>query len=309
MTAPIPVRLNLSLLAASLPLTWGLLWLASHGTFPLRATAALLFAFVAHLPFSLLHEAVHGVFSPSRTVNDAAGTLAAAMFPTSLTVQRAAHMGHHERNRTDLDLYDYCLPHQSRLLRNVWLYAGNLLGFYWWCVPLNSLMFLAAPWLVTSAWFREGPGKALGFGPYLADLAGASKRRIWLECLLAVVYQSGLFLVLQLTPGGWVLCHAAFALHWSALQYVDHAFSARDIVNGAWNLRVWAPVRWIALNYHLHLAHHRNPSLPWNHLPGAVEPADPRPTFWEIYFRLWRGTRPAPPMGAEATIRPAVSGR
>jgi fatty acid desaturase len=307
MNAPIPARLNLFLLLIAPLATGGLLWLGSHGSLPVALGAALLFAFVAHLPFSLLHEAVHGVFSPNRRVNELAGTFAAALFPTSFTLQRVAHLGHHARNRTDLELYDYHLPHQSRLLRGLWLYGGNLLGLYWFCVPLSALLFFIFPGVVQSQWFVKGPAKQLGFGPYVADLAEASASRIWAECGLALAYQITLFFVLGLTWKGWLLCHGAFALHWSALQYVDHAYSPRDIVEGAWNLKVWAPVRWISLHYHLHLAHHRHPSLPWIHLPSAVRKEDPQPTFWQIYFRLWRGTRPAPPMGTGATFRPDAS--
>jgi fatty acid desaturase len=52
----------------------------------------------------------------------------------------------------------------------------------------------------------------------------------------------------------------------------------------------------IALNYHYHLAHHRHPQVPWPYLPDLVEESDSRPTFWSIYFSLWGGARPAPPM-------------
>jgi len=97
---------------------------------------------------------------------------------------------------------------------------------------------------------------------------------------------------------GWLLCHWAFALHWSALQYVDHAWSPRDIINGAWNLKVLPISRLFALNYHYHLAHHRYPTVPWIHLPKLLNSSEPQPTFWSIYFSLWGGTRPAPPMGS-----------
>jgi fatty acid desaturase len=114
--------------------------------------------------------------------------------------------------------------------------------------------------------------------------------------LLALGYQCILFLALDLTWQGWLLCYWAFGLHWSALQYVDHAWSPRDVINGAWNLKVLPVSRALALNYHYHLAHHRQPSLPWIHLPALVDPEEHQPTFWSIYFSLWGGVRPAPPM-------------
>ncbi|MCO4811906.1 MAG: fatty acid desaturase [Gammaproteobacteria bacterium] len=286
----------------SLPALWVLLWLGSHAFLGWAILAAAVFSLANHLPFSLMHEAVHGVFSPNKRRNDFFGVLAGAVFPTSFTMQRVAHLGHHRRNRTDEELYDYYLPTESRFSKTRSIYAGNLFGLYWFCIPLSNLIFLLWPWLYSSKWFVEGPARSLGFEPYVREIAELPKLRIWLECALAFVYQLLVWVLLDLTWQGWLLCYWAFAVHWSALQYVDHAWSPRDIVNGAWNLKVLPITSAIALNYHYHLAHHRHPQVPWPYLPGLVEDSDPRPTFWSIYFRLWGGARPAPPMNAGSTL-------
>ena len=106
----IPEKRNIAIFLAALPATWGLLWLASHGSLGWALLAAGAFSLVNHTPFSLMHEAVHGVFSRNRARNDFFGTLCAPAFPTSFTLQTIAHLGHHRRNRTDEDLYDYYLP-------------------------------------------------------------------------------------------------------------------------------------------------------------------------------------------------------
>jgi len=136
-----PERLNWLLLELAAVATSALLLAASHG---FAFFAAIAFAFVNNLPFSLMHEAVHGVASSNKRRNAAIGILAACMFPTSFTLQRVAHLGHHARNRTDSDLYDYYLPAQSKAVRNLWLYAGNLLGLYWFCIPLSNALYLVA---------------------------------------------------------------------------------------------------------------------------------------------------------------------
>jgi fatty acid desaturase len=292
----IPERVNIALLVLLLPATWLLLWAGSHAPWPVALGAALVFALLNNTLFCLMHEAVHGVFSASPQRNRGFGRLAALSFPTAYTIQKIAHLGHHRRNRTDRELYDYYLPGQSKVLRNLWLYAGNLLGFYWACIPFGNLIYLVAPWLYTSAWFVRGPARVLGFEAYVAEIAAHSRLVIWLECLLAGAYQAALVGVLDLSLAGWLLCYWAFALHWSALQYVDHAWSPRDVINGAWNLRVLALSRALALNYHYHLAHHRRPAVPWLYLPALVDAREPQPTFWSIYFSLWGGVRPAPPM-------------
>jgi len=293
---PIPEKSNVLLFLLIIPVTWVLLWVASHASLGWALAAAWVFSLANHLPFSLLHEAVHDIFSANKFRNTLFGTLSAAAFPTSFTLQKIAHLGHHRRNRTDQDLYDYYLPSQSKASRNFVLYAGNLFGLYWFCIPLSNLIYLLAPWLYSSKWFVEGAANRLGFEPYVKEIVQYPKLRIWMECLLAFSYQMLLWWALELNWQGWLLCHWAFALHWSALQYVDHAWSPRDIINGAWNLKVLPISRAFTLNYHYHLVHHRLPWLPWIHLPKFVDPNEPQPTFWSIYFSLWGGVRPAPPM-------------
>lgn len=299
---PIPEKLNITIFLLTLPATWGLLWLASHESLGWALLAAGAFALVNHTPFSLLHEAVHGLFSPNQARNDFFGTLCAPAFPTSFTLQRIAHLGHHQRNRTDKEMFDYYLPNQSKALRNFQLYSGNLLGFYWACIPVSNLIYLVTPWLYRSRGFIEGPARHLGFEPFIREIAEHGVLRIWFECLLALLYQIGLWWALGLNWQGWLLCYWAFALHWSALQYVVHAWSKRDVIEGAWNLKVLPFTRALALNYHHHLAHHRHPQAPWTALPRLVDPDETQPTFSQIYFQLWRGTRPAPPMGGPSTL-------
>lgn len=298
----IPENLNIFIFFIAILIDAVLLWCASHLTGVYVFLAAFLFAFIHNTLFSLLHEAVHGVFSNNKYINDFFGVIAGATFPTSFTMQKIAHLGHHKRNRTDKELYDYYLPHESKALRNLWLYGGNLLGLYWFIIPLANLMIIIMPIVFKSQWFVRGPAKVLGFESYLEEIAQYSIVRIWFEAVFALFYQVMLWYMLDLSWEAWLLCHWFFALHWSALQYVDHAWSPRDIINGAWNLRVLPVSRWLALNYHYHLAHHQSPLVPWIHLPKLVDNADEQPTFWSIYFSLWGGTRPAPPMIESAEV-------
>jgi fatty acid desaturase len=83
---------------------------------------------------------------------------------------------------------------------------------------------------------------------------------------------------------------------------VIHAWSARDVKTGAWNLRGWRWLQWLQLNYTVHRVHHEQPQWPWYELPAQVPRDEPRPSFWRVYRSLWRGVRPAPPMGAAADL-------
>ena len=62
-------------------------------------------------------------------------------------------------------------------------------------------------------------------------------------CSSGFGYQAALWWLLDLSWPGWVLAHFLFALHWSSFQYVDHAWSPRDVVEGALDPRAPFAVR------------------------------------------------------------------
>jgi len=291
---PIPARLNLVIAMLALCTALLLLWIASHaGHWSIVLGAAIGFSFINNTLFSLLHEAVHGVFHPKRRLNDGAGMLFAAMFPTGFRIQKISHLGHHRRNRTDLELFDYYLPHQSRWLKTYWLYC-LLTGFYWSIIPVACLVYLLMPWAFSARWFQTGPARWWGFEPMVRDIGAAPIRRVWLDVLFTACFQVAMWSLLDLNWQGWLACYWAFALNWSALQYADHAWSKRDVTEGAWNLKVNPVTQALFLNYHCHLEHHRRPWIPWLYLPRLIDPDSYQPSFWSIYFSLWAGARPAP---------------
>ncbi len=258
--------------------------------------AALTFSFVGNTIFSCLHECVHGVFHPDGRINYAFGVICAAMFPTGFSLQRAAHLGHHERNRSSQEMFDYYGPDDSRFLKTLQWY-GIISGIYWACVVLGWLIYLVAPFLFT-AHTRRRPWSAIAehtSGPaYLRSFASAPPVRSRAELLVTIALQAFAFLALDLSATGWLVCYLAFGLNWSSLQYADHAFSPLDRTDGAWDLRVHPWVQRIFLNYHLHRAHHRYPGVSWIHLPEYVDESRPRPRFLTHYLGMWRGPRPVP---------------
>lgn len=290
----IPGRLNLALTAAAVPAALGLLWFASHtDSWAWRLGAAFAFSFVNNTIFSLLHEAVHGIFHPHRAVNDAFGRLTAAFFPTGFTFQRVCHLGHHRRNRTDVELFDYFLPDDNRPLKAFQWY-GILTGVYWLLPPLACVAYLVAPGLFRGSLFRSGAARQMSAEAMLSGFESAPEGRIRLEILFSLAVQATMFWALDLSLAGWLTCYAAFALNWSSLQYADHAWSVRDVHDGAWNLRVSRVVQYLFLNYHHHRAHHQHPSVPWLHLSKYVDFTEERPSFLKIYLKMWRGPRPWP---------------
>jgi fatty acid desaturase len=294
-TPPIPAALNAVLLVAAMGAGAVCLWLASHAeALAARLAAAFVFSYVNNTVFSLLHEATHGVLHPSRGLNAWLGRLAATFFPTSFTLQRAFHLTHHRYNRTAREQFDYVHEGDHRFLKYAQWYV-ILSGLYWAFVPLGALVFALAPGLLKRL---QGPGtrygEQTGAEAYLGRLEDVPGRTIRLEVLGMVAVQAGLAYALDLSLAGWALCYAAFGVNWSSLQYADHAWSPLDVREGAWDLRVAAPVRWVFLNYHYHRAHHRHPQVPWLYLGRYVDEGVPRPSFLRIWLAMWRGPRPFP---------------
>lgn len=289
---PIPTRLNFAIIVCAALAAAGSLWLASHAaSLWIMIAAAIAFSFVNNTLFSLLHEAVHGIFHPNQRVNDWAGRIAACFFPTSFSIQRAFHLTHHRYNRTPDEQFDLIRPGDNRLLKIVQWYS-ILTGLYGLSPTVFCLTYAVAPGLFRlRGWARKesGIGHQTSAAIYFGAVRKVPMRVVRLEVALAILVQGGMFYVLDLSLAGWLLCQACFAVNWSALQYADHAFSPLDPRTGAWNLKVNPIVRRLFLNYHHHLAHHTAPQVPWRHLPKLVDAASEQPAFWRIYLRMWRG--------------------
>ncbi|MDH5327306.1 MAG: fatty acid desaturase [Gammaproteobacteria bacterium] len=295
---PIPAVLNLSIALSTYALAIACLWLVSAAINVWSVVLGiLLFSYLGNTIFSLLHESVHGVFHPNPRINYVFGCMSAVFFPTSFSFHRVCHLGHHRRNRSDVELFDYYTDPGKKFVAYYRLYC-LLSGFYWLSIPVGCLLLLLASPFFHSAFFRNKVVHVMGLKPMVEDLVQADPGLLRREIGFTLLFQCLLIWSLDLTLTGWLLCYVAFALNWCALQYADHAWSVRDVKEGSWNLKIHPVVRWIFLNYHFHLVHHRHPKVPWLYLPRLVDPNDPQPSFWSIYWRLWKGPRltsePAP---------------
>ena len=289
---------NLAILALTAAVLAACLWTASHTESWLAFfAAAAIFSLGNNTMYALMHEAVHRHFHENPSVNDWAGRLVAGFFPTAFALQRVFHLAHHKNNRTEHERFDYYAPHENKALKFAQWYC-ILTGLYWLALPLFAVLYFFTADLIRwrhlfgdkGAWFAKQTS-AQEFLDALDEVGPMRARR---DILVAAAVQGTLIYTLDLSLTGWAICYAAFAVNWSSLQYTDHAFSDLDRHDGAWNLRVNPAVRWVFLNYHYHLVHHRDPSIPWRELPDHARPDDPSPSFWQIYWQMWRGPRPLP---------------
>ena len=301
---------NLAVMAGAAAAAAACLWAASHAPPLVALAAAVLFGFVNNTIFALMHEAVHGVFHENRRINESAGNLAAAFFPTIFVIQRLSHLTHHRNNRSDNERFDYYEPGDSHLLKTAQWYC-ILTGLYWLFIPVFTIVYAVLgdviPWRYIVA--TDGVvGRQTSAKAYYDSLLRIPMSEIRLGFLLTLGVQAALFWCLHLTFWGWAACYAVFGLMWSSLQYADHAFSQIDCQEGAWNLKVSAFTRALFLNYHYHLSHHREAQAPWRDLPQLPRANEDLMPFSRMLFFMWAGPRlkPGAQLSKEALARNAL---
>ncbi|HZN32726.1 MAG TPA: fatty acid desaturase [Pirellulaceae bacterium] len=286
---PITSTLNVALVAVVFAAATGLLWLASHAqAWYLTVLAGVLFSYVLLTNYALLHEASHRNLHSDERVNYLLGVVTGLLFPMPFSMIHVTHQGHHLRNRTDHEMFDMYYPTDNRLLRVLQWYS-ILCGLFWPVIPLGALLFAVCPRVLRTRLFqRERSSSYL-----LGDIRNAEVNWIRLEVALIVGWFALAFWLLALDWRAVLICYACFSFNWSTRQYIGHAFSKRDVIEGAWNLKHNGLMTWVLLHGEYDLNHHRRPEVPWFYLP-RVSPADePRPSYVWQYWRQWLGPRAA----------------
>jgi len=284
---PIPDRFNLCLVAVVFVGAVALLWLGSHvQSWYVTLAVGVAFSYLLLTNYALFHEAAHGNLHSDPRTNHLLGTIAGLLFPMPYSMFRVTHQGHHLRNRTDHEMFDLYYPTDSKLFRFVQWY-GILCGLFWPWVPIGALLFAVCPAVLRTRVFRQARWSTYSLGD-IRDLEVRSIRR---EVLLTVGLFALLFWLFDLRWQAVLILYACFSVNWSTRQYVGHAFSRRDVIEGAWNLRHIPLMSWILLHGEWDLNHHRRPEVPWYYLPRLSGPDEPRKSYVRQYWRLWLGPR------------------
>jgi fatty acid desaturase len=284
----IPGRLNLVISGLQLGVLLGLLAAAGRtDSWWALAGLALGYAVVMNSAYAMLHEAEHGLLHPNRIVNDTTGAALALFFPAPFHLLRQGHIGHHLRNRSDDEAFDFYFDGESRLWKTLQLY-GILTGFFYLAVVMGNFIALLYPRLLKARWADfDRPTRAL-----LDSLNPRYFRLIRVEALAVVVLHTVWCWLWDVPPASYLLLLASFGVLWSALQYVHHFGTDRDVVNGARNLRTWPWLDALWLNHNWHRNHHARPTVPWTHLPAITPEHDgERGRLLAAYLRMWRGPK------------------
>src|SRR3989440_1178152 len=192
MTHRIPSRANVVIIVAQLAAIAALLFEARHARGWMLALFAAVFAIVMNSVYSIIHEAEHGILFYDRRANDAAGVAMALLFPAPFHLIRQGHLGHHARNRTDDEAFDFWFEGEHPLWKCVQFY-GILTGFYWLTVVLSNVIVLVVPRLFDRSRFEfDRPSAA-----FMDALNPAFWKWIRIEALAAIALHAAIIIAMR----------------------------------------------------------------------------------------------------------------
>jgi fatty acid desaturase len=287
---PIPNRLNLCLVAFVFCGGVALLWLGSQVTsWPAVILIGVAFSYLMLTNYALLHEASHGNLHSTIQINYVLGVITGLLFPVPFRLMRTTHQNHHQHNRTDHEMFDLYYPSDRRVLKWLQWYC-ILCGLFWPVIPLGAVLFSVCPGLLRWQLVKKAdPARGIAI---VDNLTPTVIRAVRLELLFIIGFFFASFWLFDLRWQNTLMLYACFSLNWSTRQYVGHAFSGRDVVDGAWNLWHFPWMSWLFLHGEWDLNHHRRPDVSWYYLPRLSPPDESRMRYWRQYWRQWLGPRP-----------------
>lgn len=261
-----------------------LFWLVSHSNIITGVFLAIIFSFAMLTNYCLIHEASHNNLNSSPKINWLMGTLAACLFPVSLTFYKNAHLFHHMNNRSEYERFEYYDPNASWwsiMGRHLQWYA-IVIGTHWLFIPITSFIAAIIPW-VLKLWPIN---QFISTKKIFSRLDASHLKCISIESLIIVVYWLVIWELLDLSLMPILIMYACFAFNWSTRQYVAHAFTPLDKDTGALNLKVSSIMEKVLLYSNWHLLHHQHPEAPWHKLPELAE-NQPSKSYLKQYIKLW----------------------
>ncbi len=284
----IPSKLNAILIIVCSILYFSLLMIGSITPgVGYKVLLGLAFGIVLIPVYSLMHESAHNTLFENSKINVLFGQYLSTLFGVSYHFFRHCHLKHHKKNRTDEEMWDLYYEHQNK-----WLRYGNLylmmIGFGYFALWLSVILFAFAPRLIYSDFFKKHT-EIRGF------LDGGDTpfkiKSSQMESIIVILFQVICLWIIDWDFKTWIIFFIVHGFIWSSQNYVNHAFSPRDIINGGHNLIIPKWLNVIYLNFNIHLAHHQNPNIPWIHLPKYIKSKKGRFSFFRNYLRLWKGPK------------------
>ncbi len=245
-------------------------------------------------PFwSLLHEAIHDMFHPSRRWNRVAGKVLAVFFGSPFIVLRLSHLLHHKLNRSAVEATELYSPEKITSARASLGYYGHIFGGLYFLEIASPLLFFLPRIALRRLERKYFSG---------ADLSGNLMKGLLRDEAVHETRADGLLIFGLLAASAacygayWPLLAVVFlarAFFISFLDNVYHYGTPIDDTFYARNLSLPAVCSAGLLNFNLHGIHHRNPAIPWIGLPQVFRQQSMQfeGNYFSAAFRQFDGPR------------------
>lgn len=282
----IPGRLNFFICCVSIGLLSTILVLTAFVTEWYHILIlSITYGFLMNTGYALFHEAEHNLLFEKKWLNNSMGVLLGFFFPAPFHLLRQGHLGHHMRNRSDDEAFDYYFAEEKPFFRFVQLYS-LLTGLFWFSIFAMNFVLAVFPGIMQAKFWRfDRPSEELA-----KSLNVRYKYYIQAEAIFLILGHGCLIYFLNIYWLNYFLVFFGFGYMWSALQYLHHFGTVRDVKKGAKNLRTYGWLDALWLNHNWHLNHHMHPTISWIHLPKLGNDQG-RERMLINFFRMFRGPR------------------
>lgn len=217
--------------------------------------------------WALIHEAIHAIFYPKRSVNNLAGRIMGICFGSAFGLVKAAHLVHHKVNRTEIERPEISLSDSTKK-DNVIFYYYLFMGLY-----INEIV---APFLSLL------PRKTIDAALSRFFTARSYNSEVAMQIINKSLNQVRIDTVIILLV--WGISFYLYGSHWyilalffltrgfmiSFLDYVYHYNTPVNDVKHGYNLELPKFLQSYLLNFNLHGMHHLYPQESWEKLPELL---------------------------------------
>jgi fatty acid desaturase len=281
----IPIVINIALAALYAALNLYQFFILPLWFLPLDyrfAWTLLPLAFLNNPYWSLIHEAIHDMFHPTRRTSVRFGRALSILFGSPFRILRPSHLLHHKLNRTPAEGTEFYERGKNSIARAALGYYFQIFGGLYLVEFLSPLLFflpVASLRRINQRFVKPDSVTGILMQNWTQDEA---VREIRIDGLLILAWLGVSFVCYG---AHWPLLLAVLAARAFFISYLDNVYHYRTPVNDIFYAsNLWLPklTAKSLLYFNFHGIHHQNPAIPWILLPTVFQQQSH--TFHGNYF-------------------------